>query len=122
MAKRARELSLQKAPEPGVPTTPASCQGAMKARMSISLSEATEHQRRETQAARARSGMGRVWKMVRRISAQDKASKLEFIGDSTVLVVVEETKQWSISSLSSSPPPGHPISNRRMEIYCVEAK
>lgn len=47
----------------------------------MSLSEATELHNRHTQAERARSDTGSFSKMIRKMSLQIKASKLEFIGD-----------------------------------------
>lgn len=88
MANLARELSLQKLPESGSPITSFNFQGATKALVSISLWEATEFQRRQTQLARARSGIGRFWKMRRRMSVEESAGKWEFMGEITVVAVV----------------------------------
>lgn len=114
-----RVLSLQKLPEIGSPITSFNFHGALKAPVRISLSEATELQRRQTQPARARSGIGSFSNMIRSVSRHVKAEKCEFIGDMTSPESPgpeEEEEEWSrdsveivglrclrISSSSSSP-------------------
>lgn len=129
-----RELSLQKTPELGFPTTSLSFQGDMKARICISLSEATDRQRRQTQAERARSSSDSLPRMVRRVSWHKRAEKLEFIGE--IVMVVTEGDAWLSGSrrsesgasrdcggggggASSSSSPQQPITTSFLGMMCV---
>ncbi|CAI0460090.1 unnamed protein product, partial [Linum tenue] len=92
----------------------------MKARLVISSSEATAFHARETQLALARSATESLSRMRRRVSRQERAEKLEFIGEiveqlapvpaEVVSAAEEELRCWvRVGSGSSSSPPQQPI-------------